>query len=116
MWDSEFGLLGIEFDNCLEKMERNFDKKLQEIKKVFNLWYYRTLTPYGKIVIIKTLALSKLSHAALVLPSLAKNKVKDLEKCIANFLWNGKPDKVSRDGAKLNERLGGLGLTDIKDF
>ena len=33
VWDSEFGLLGIDFDNCLEKMERNFDKKLQEIKR-----------------------------------------------------------------------------------
>jgi len=43
------------------------------------------MTPYGKNIIIKTLTLSKLSLAALVLPSLNKNKIKDLEKCIAQF-------------------------------
>ena len=116
VWDTEFTLLGIEFDNSLSKMERNFDTKLDDIRKLLNCWFYRTLSPYGKITIVKSLALSKLSHTALVIPSLSKQKLKALEQIIFNFLWSGKPDKVSRDSTKLNDKSGGLGMIDIKDF
>ena len=64
VWDSDFKLLGIDFDNKLEKMERNYTTKFQEIEKLLNCWLYRRLTPYGKLVVIKTLALSKLSQPA----------------------------------------------------
>ena len=74
------------------------------------------MSVYGKLVIIKTLALSKLSHLALVLPDLDSRKIKSLENLIFSFLWNNKPDKVSRDHAKLSERAGGLGVVDIKSF
>ena len=32
------------------------------------------------------------------------------------FIWNDKPDKVSRDHVKLSEKAGGLGMVDIKQF
>ena len=116
VWDTEFRLLGIDFDAKLEKMENNFDSKLDEIRKLLNCWFYRTLTPYGKITVVKTLALSKLSHAALVIPSLKKSKLMDLEKMIFRFIWGDKPDKVSREAAKLPEKAGGLGMIDIGSF
>ena len=97
-------------------MENNFSTKIGEIKKIFSCWLYRKLSPYGKVVIIKTLALSKLSHAALVVPSLGKNNIKELESLIFNFLWDGKPDKVARESTKISEKLGGMRITDIKDF
>ena len=71
-WASEFTLLGIEFENNLEKMHCNFDSKIEDIEKLLNCWINRTLTVYGKITVIKTLALSKLSHLALVLPDIDK--------------------------------------------
>ena len=97
-------------------MNRNLDSKIEEIRKLLNCWIYRTLTPYGKLVIIKTLALSKLSHAALVIPTLNKNKIKEVETIMFRFLWGNKPDKVSREDAKLSEKAGGLGMIDLKDF
>ena len=75
-WDSEFTLLGIKFDSSLMQMDRNYDYKLQEVKKLLNCWIYRSITPYGKIVIIKSLALSKLSHTAMLIPTLKKMKFK----------------------------------------
>ena len=33
VWDREFTLLGIDFDNNLENMDNNFKKKLDEIDK-----------------------------------------------------------------------------------
>ena len=74
------------------------------------------MSPYGKITVVKTLALSKLSHAALVIPTVTNNKIRDLEKIIFNFIWSGKQDKIKRDVLKLTEIDGGLGLTDIQDF
>ena len=116
IWDKEFRLLGIDFDNELLHMERNFNSKLEDIRKLLNRWYYRTMTPYGKIVIVKSLALSKLSHAALVLPSLNNSRMKDIERSISKFLWKDRPDQVNREDAKLPERCGGLGLVDVKCF
>ena len=97
-------------------MEMNFDNKLDEIRKLFNCWINRTLSVYGKLVIIKTLALSKLSHLALVLPDLDSRKIKSLENLFFSFLWNNKPDKVARDHSKLPEKAGGLGFVDVKSF
>ena len=115
-WTSTFTLLGIEFDNNLEHMDKNFDKKLEDINKMLNCWINRTLTVYGKITVIKTMALSKLSHLVLVLPEIDKSKFKRLENLFFKFIWGDKPDKVSRDHVKLSEKAGGLGMVDIVQF
>ena len=115
-WDSEFTLLGIDFNNNLDNMDRNFDKKIKVIEKLLSCWMHRTLTVYGKITIIKSLALSKLSHLALVLPDLDNKQIKTIERMFFKFIWNDKPDKVSRDHVKLSEKAGGLGMVDIKQF
>ena len=52
----------------------------------------------------------------MVLPTLEKRMMKKLETRLFQFMWNGKPDKVSRDHAKLAEKDGGLGMVDIKLF
>ena len=70
----------------------------------------------SKIAIIKTLDPSKLSHAALVIPSLSKTKLKALEQAFFRFIWGNNHDKVNRESAKLHEKAGGLGMVDIKDF
>ena len=87
IWDNKFRLLGIDFDNTLSNMERNFDLKMEEIRNLLCSWKHRKLTSYGKIVVIKTLALSKLSHAALVIESINDRKVKDFERMLSKFLW-----------------------------
>ena len=115
-WDTKFRLLGIDFDNNLENMESNYDSKLKAIKGVLNCWINRTLSIYGKAVVIKTLAMPKLTHLALVLPNLDAKRLKDIENIIFSFLWNNKPDKVCRDDAKLSEKAGGLGIIDIRIF
>jgi hypothetical protein len=86
-WDSKFRLLGIDFHSSLDGMECNFDSKIEEIEKLLNCWIHRTLTVYGKITVIKSLALSKLSHLALVLPNLDKKQLKIIENMFFKFLW-----------------------------
>ena len=96
VWTKNFSLLGLEFDNKLEQMDQNYFEKIKDIEKMLNGWLYRHLSPYGKIVVIKSLALSKLSHIALVVPNLAKNHLKKLENILFSFLWSNKSAKVSK--------------------
>ena len=115
-WDTEFDLLGIHFDNKLETMDNNFEGKLTEIEKTLNSWLYRHLTPFGKICIIKSLALSKLSHLALVIPSLSGQRLKVLNAMFFKFLWDNKPDKICRKDVIKPVKKGGLGMTKVDTF
>jgi hypothetical protein len=116
VWVKDFTLLGINFDNNLDKMENNFWDKIENIEKMLACWFHRYLTPYGKVTIIRTLALSQLSHIALVIPNPSKQMFKRIETIFFRFLWNNKSEKVCRDDAKLPEILGGLNVPDVEKF
>ena len=115
-WADNFMLLGIQFDSKLENMGRNYSKKMEEIRHMLNSWQFRYLTPYGKVVIIKSLALSKLSHIALVVPTLSKRDMKNFENLCFDFLWSGKNAKVARSDALNSLGQGGLSMVDIGLF
>ena len=68
-WEKDkFSVLGITFSVELNKMiELNYQDKIKSIKTLISQWSKRVLTPYGKIVVIKTLALSKMNHLFMVL-------------------------------------------------
>ena len=116
IWDNKFTLLGIDFTADLKHMDKNFEEKIKDVKKLFNSWKYRYLSPYGKIVVIKTRALSKLSNVAMVVPDLPKNELKKVEKMCLDFLWSNKPAKVCKTDAFLPEKRGGLAMIDIESF
>ena len=115
-WVKTFTLLGITFNNNLENMQCNFVDKIEKIDKMLSNWSYRYLTPFGKVTIVKTLGLSKLSHVALVSPNPTKEMVKQIETIFYQFIWNKKSEKVRRDDCKLPVKLGGLGMPDISKF
>ena len=64
-WAKTFTLLGIKFDNALQNMSNNFNDKISKIERLLSDWAYRYLTPFGKVTVVKSLGLSKLSHIAL---------------------------------------------------
>lgn len=115
-WAESFKLLGMYFDNKLDNLQVNADKSLESIKSTLNNWRYRYLTPFGKITVIKTLALSKLTHLAIIMPELNDLFAQKLEKLFFHFIWNGKPDRVNRRTMKVPERLGGANMVCTKTF
>ena len=96
--------------------EINLAEKVAEIKKLLNNWRYRYLTPFGKICISKSLALSKLTHLSLILPECNDAFAQSLEKIFYNFIWDNKPDKINRETSKVNESKGGLNMVSVKEF
>ena len=97
-------------------MDQNYFEKIKDIEKLLQGWLYRHLSPYGKIVVIKSLALSKLSHIALVVPSLTKNDLKKLETIFFSFLWSNKNAKVAKLDTFKPLNKGGLAMVDISNF
>ena len=115
-WVKTFTLLGINFDSNLENMSSNFTDKVDAVEKMLNNWSYRYLTPFGKVTVVKSLGLSKLSHIALVIPNPSKDMIKRIETIFYQFIWNKKSEKVRREDCKLPAKNGGLGMPDISNF
>lgn len=81
-WTNEdFNVLGIKFNSSLTNItEINFEPKLASIIKEINNWNKRQLTPLGKITVIKSLLLPKLTHLFITLPTPSKQWITQLEK------------------------------------
>ena len=74
-WFTKFGLPGIEFDRRLSEMDRNYEKGFQSMQDVMNSWKFRHLIIFGKLTVIKTFCLPKLTHIATVIPNLSSTKI-----------------------------------------
>ena len=123
LWDpggpnaSKFRYLGIYFSTDIDSIiELNFHNKLEQIEKIFKVWSKRSLTPYGKITVIKTLALSKLTYILTNLPDPETIFLKRLETLIFNFLWDNKPGKISKNHMYLSKDKGGFDMVNVFDY
>ena len=114
--DIQFNLLGIQFSCDLTKLPNlNYQTALQKAKKLINSWQYRYLTPFGKITVIKTLILPKFTHLFMSIPT-PLEILNTLHKLLFNYIWDGKPDKVSRDKLCTTIINGGLKMVNIFQF
>ena len=95
---STFKLLGITFCVDLDRMlNLNYAPRIQEIEKILQKWSKQSLTPFGKITIIKSLIISKFNHLFLSIPGPDDNMISQLNSKIYSFIWDDKPDKIKRD-------------------
>ena len=117
-WTTEFEVLGIKYNiNSMETIsDDNVSAKIADIKKLIAIWSTRTLTPYGKVVIIKSLLMSKITHILLSLPTPSNTAICQLEQLFYTFLWNNKPPKFRREIMEANTTDGGLKLHNLKIF
>lgn len=115
--NGEFTVLGVKFTKTLKDIvEVNYDEKLREVKRLFSNWSKRILTPLGKIVVIKSLALAKLNYLILALPSPSKRIINDIKRMVFGYLWNNGPDKIKRNVVVQDYKNGGLKMIDIEMF
>ena len=90
----------------------NFDSKIVSLEKLLHSWSLRKLSLKGKIIIIKTLALSLIQHLLSVLYC-PKEALEKIDKLIFDFLWDGKPPKIKREIVVSNFSAGGIRMPDI---
>ena len=106
-------VLGVWVGNGLVDVNAdNWDKVMEKIQNALNMWKMRNLSVFGRALIVKSLALSKLWYISRV-EIMEQEKLNDVEKKINEFIWYGKKQLVSTEKCKLDRLKGGLGLTDI---
>ena len=123
LWDpggpneSIFKYLGIKFSTDIKNIVHlNFENKINEIEKLLKIWSQRSLTPFGKITVIKTLALSKLTYLLTNLPDPRQEFLPCIDNLFFKFLWDGKPNKISKSQMILEKADGGFKMVNIFDF
>ena len=77
-------------------VQLNFGSQIYEIQKLLDVWCKRKLTPFGKIAVIKSMAVSKIVHLLLCLPDPLSEFLRDLKAILLNFVWEGKPDGIKQ--------------------
>lgn len=113
----EFTVLGIIFPKDLvDIVNRNYLPKLEEIKRLLSNWSKRILTPIGRITVIKSLAMSKINHLVLALPSPSDNIMKELQNMFYKYLWSNGPDRIKRKVITQSVDNGGLRMIDVEKF
>ena len=94
----------------------NLQDKILNIKQVLNTWSSRNLTIVGRINIVKSLILPKLTYALTILPNIPNSYVEEIQKLIYLFIWNSKIDKIKRNVQINDKKEGGLSVPDIESY
>jgi hypothetical protein len=112
----KYKVLGIWFTSEISDCANiNYREKLGEVKRLFQMWLKRQITPLGRVAILKSLILSKLTYLWILLPNPPDDFIQSLQKLCNNFVWKGN-DKISRKIAQRHVKEGGIGIPNIKVF
>ena len=104
-------ILGTHFSyNKKLEDEKNFYTAVTNIQRILKIWKMRNLTLGGKIVIFKTLVISKIVFQSLVTP-VPRHIVNGLEKIQKAFLWKNSSTKIKHE--TLSNDCNGRGLENI---
>ncbi len=115
--DKTFNILGVEYDLTKEDITGvNYDKKLAKIKKLFSCWAWRNLTIFGKLTVVKNLAIPKLVHLFRALPNPSEKFFKELDSMCYSFIWDKKPDKIKRNILISDYENGGIKMLHVRNF
>ena len=105
-------ILGVHFSyNQKLKTQKNFVKSITNMQNVLNLWRMRNITLEGKIIIFKTLALSKIVYLTLI-TSFSKQLIEEIQRIQKAFIWNNLTPKIKQTLGNSFEE-GGLKNVDI---
>ena len=93
--------------------KENFEEIVDKLNKVCNLWYNRTLSLAGRILVVNTLMASLFVYKMSVLLDLTKEQLRQVNGIIHNFLWKGKRARIAMNTLCKDRKDGGLKLVDI---
>ena len=85
----------------------------QKIVKTLNLYKHRSLSLYGKSIIVNVMVLSKLWYLCSVL-CIPDRYIVLIEKEVFSFIWNSKIELLRRNVCYFPKLNGGINLVDIR--
>ena len=116
-WGSnQFKLLGILFNTDLDKMiKNNYIPKVTQMEKILKQWNKRSLSPIGKITVIKTLVIPIFNLLFTSLPNPNVEIYETINKTLYDFLWNKNP-KIKKAVVIKKYIEGGLNMINLNAF
>ena len=103
-------ILGVHFSyNSTLKVQNNFLDTVKSIQQVLRFWNRRILSLEGRIIIFKTLAISKIVYLAF-LTVIPNSLIEELQKM---FIWHSSHPKISHKTMCNNFENGGIKHVDI---
>ena len=116
-WTTKLKVLGITFaNNDADTYDENFECKLKTIQSMMHSWKRRYLTVRGRIVVVKSLLLPKLTHVLISLPKPPHEFIKRLKTTLFHFIWGGKVDRLRRLNICKPYDKGGLAMLEIDTY
>ncbi len=113
-WVTEVFSLGIWFNiNQEEGLNRNFADKFDKFCRALNMWKNRELSIKGKITVIKNIAMPILLYVTSNLP-IPEWVVGEATRKVYQFIWNNKPDKISRETITADIENGGMKMVNFE--
>ena len=107
--------LGIEVGHDLELCEKiNWANKIEKIQRLLIQWKKRHLTIFGKIIVIKTLALSQIIYSATN-THIPDYVIPRLNTIVYNFWWENK-ERIKRKTLIGKFEDGGVEMIDINSY
>ena len=96
-----------------EALNLEWEQKIVKLKKTLNSWSKRNLTLFGRITILKSLALSQIIHLSIV-DTIPTKVLKILNNIVFKFIWNKNVEKIKRNTLTKDYKNGGMRMIDIQ--
>ena len=93
-------------------MEKNFLTAISNIQSILKIWRLRNLILESKIIVFKTLDLSKIIHLCLA-SAVPKQIIEEIKNIQKHFLWNQSTPKIKHSTLYNSFATGGLTNVDI---
>ena len=114
-WPNQIKYLGIYAGYNTELNDKkNWENRISRIKQILDSWKARELSIFGRIQVIKSLAISQITLPATTL-SVPENIVSRLNSILFKFLWQTS-EKIKRVKLVQSIKNGGLSMIDVESY
>ena len=123
LWDALYNLTWAEkpmkylghfiFTDNKEALKTEWTDKLAKLQKILDSWKKRNLSIFGRVTVLKSLALSQIIHVIIV-DSIPKDTLNKLNRMVYHFIWGSKAEKVKRSTLIKDYVDGGIKMIDIE--
>ena len=111
---STLNMLGVEIGRSKDiKEQKNFEQKIPKLVKQLNIHSQRDLSLCGKILLTKSLGISKLIHPISITVA-SRELLNKIQTELNKFIWTYKPPKVKHTVIMGTPSQSGLGSIDVK--
>ena len=97
-------------------IKENYVSKIKHLENMARIWGKRSLSPIGKITVIKIFMISAFNHLFSSLPNPNKRVIDHINNILYTFLWNNKPNKIKSSIITKQVREGGLQMVNLNAF